>query len=112
MSIPRLGALAERLYRVRIWLEKMHLVNIVTRFVRIDRRPHQIFDWYAAPIATHHTYPEVLGWYREMGAEVVATRDRPPATTPLQHARKVAAIAARALVRFPNMVTVRGILRR
>ncbi|HTJ77253.1 MAG TPA: methyltransferase domain-containing protein [Acidimicrobiales bacterium] len=36
------------------------------------------FDWYATPRQTYHTYPEVVGWFTDMGYEVVATNERPP----------------------------------
>ncbi|QQG37888.1 MAG: methyltransferase domain-containing protein [Candidatus Kaiserbacteria bacterium] len=36
-------------------------------FFRAERHPHYVFDWYTAPIATHHTYPEVYGWLKEAG---------------------------------------------
>lgn len=40
---------------------------IINAFVRLEPHPHYIFDWYTAPIATHHTYPEVYAWLDEAG---------------------------------------------
>lgn len=45
--------------------------------MRIEPWPMYVFDWYGAPIAEHHTYPEVFGWYRENGLEVTDHADRP-----------------------------------
>lgn len=45
--------------------------------LRIEPWPMYVFDWYGAPIAEHHTYPEVFGWCRENGLEVVNHEDKP-----------------------------------
>jgi len=29
-----------------------------------------MFDWYSAPIATHHTYPEVYSWCKQFGINI------------------------------------------
>ena len=55
-------------YRVRI------AFNLL---LRIEPWPMYVFDWYGAPIAEHHTYPEVFNWYRENGLEVTDHADRP-----------------------------------
>ena len=41
------------------------LHKIINAFVRWEAHPHYIFDWYTAPIATHHTYDEVYEWLKE-----------------------------------------------
>jgi SAM-dependent methyltransferase len=41
-------------------------------FMRIESHPHYVFDWYTAPIATHHTYPEVYGWLKEADLHLIA----------------------------------------
>ena len=41
--------------------------------MKLDAHPHCIFDWYAAPVATHHTYPEVESWFSAKNLEVQAT---------------------------------------
>jgi len=45
--------------------------------MRIEPWPIYVFDWYGAPIAEHHTYPEVFGWFKENGLEVTDHADRP-----------------------------------
>lgn len=52
-------------------IPKQLLNNIVNGFIRLERHPHYVFDWYTAPIATHHTYPEVYGWVKEAGLHLV-----------------------------------------
>lgn len=41
------------------------LHKVINAFVRFEAHPHYIFDWYTAPIATHHTYTEVYKWLEE-----------------------------------------------
>lgn len=48
------------------------VVGVIDSFVRIDRHPVCVFDWYTAPAATRHTYPEVYGWFEEEGIRRVA----------------------------------------
>jgi hypothetical protein len=43
-------------------------------FVNILPTEHHMFDWWSAPIATHHTLDEVIGWFDSRGFEVVRTR--------------------------------------
>ena len=100
-SIPELLRFTGRLYRLRRWLERLGLAGVIGRFVRLDPHPHCIFDWYAAPVATHHTYPEVLRWFGEMGLRVVAT-NQPSAPSRLRR-------ALRPVVGAAATVTVRGV---
>jgi hypothetical protein len=57
---------------LRRFLDRFGLGDFVARFVRLDPHPHCIFDWYAAPIATHHTYQEVESWMTRMDFTIVA----------------------------------------
>ncbi len=100
LSIDRLQAVTRRLYRGRQALERAGLADFVNRFVRIGSHPHIIFDWYAAPIATHHTYREVLGWFAEMGLPVVRTNEE----TDLPLKQRI----VRPIVGLPGIVTVKG----
>jgi SAM-dependent methyltransferase/uncharacterized protein YbaR (Trm112 family) len=100
MSIERLQGVTRRLFRVRQALERLRLDTVANRFIRIGPHPHIIFDWYAAPIATHHTYPEVLAWFAEMRVPVVRTNAGPPASL----ARRL----LRPLLTAPGVVTVKG----
>lgn len=76
LSISDLQAFTQKAYRLRRLLERLKVARYVTRFVRLDSHPHCIFDWYSAPIATHHTYPEVKDWYDELGLQVVKAKGR------------------------------------
>lgn len=35
--------------------------------LRLQCTEHHMFDWYSAPIATHHSYAEVAAWFAENG---------------------------------------------
>jgi SAM-dependent methyltransferase/uncharacterized protein YbaR (Trm112 family) len=100
LSIQRLQSVTRGLFRTRQALERAGLADFANRFVRIGSHPHIIFDWYAAPIATHHTYPEVLGWFGEMGLSVVRTNAE--ANLPLKQR------IVRPVVGPPGVVTVKG----
>ncbi|MFZ2887230.1 MAG: methyltransferase domain-containing protein [Minisyncoccia bacterium] len=54
---------------VAAWLARQFPHNflylVVNSVVRLEPHAHYVFDWYTAPIATHHTYPEVYGWLKE-----------------------------------------------
>jgi SAM-dependent methyltransferase len=100
LSVERLQAVTRRIYRTRQVLDRVRLTNFANRFVRIGSHPHIIFDWYAAPIATHHTYPEVRRWFREMGIPVVRTNAGAGLTLKGRVGRK--------LYGYPEVVTVQG----
>ncbi|HEV8590557.1 MAG TPA: methyltransferase domain-containing protein [Pyrinomonadaceae bacterium] len=55
---------------VRLFPQKL-LLNVVNAVVRLEAHPHYIFDWYTAPIATHHTYKEVYRWLKDAGLHLV-----------------------------------------
>jgi SAM-dependent methyltransferase/uncharacterized protein YbaR (Trm112 family) len=100
LSVDRLQSMTRRLYHTRKVLERVRLETFANRFVRIGSHPHIIFDWYAAPIATHHTYPEVHGWFEDMGLTVV--RSNAEKVVPLK--RRV----LRPLCGLPDVVTVQA----
>jgi SAM-dependent methyltransferase len=59
-----LAALARQIDRIPGLLKRVNYV------VRLLSTRHHMFDWYSAPVASHHTYPELLGWFEESGFEV------------------------------------------
>ncbi|MBT4539611.1 methyltransferase domain-containing protein [Candidatus Woesearchaeota archaeon] len=69
MSIPNLMTLSKILAKsckfFGLWVEKP--VNLLFRW---EPNISIMFDWYSAPIATHHTYPEVYSWCKEFGINV------------------------------------------
>ena len=77
MTIPELQRFTERAFRLQQRLERLSFAGVVNRFVRLDEHPHCIFDWYAAPIATHHTYGEVEAWFPSLGLQVTGTKELP-----------------------------------
>jgi SAM-dependent methyltransferase len=46
-------------------------LKFVNHFVRFVPSEVNMYDWYSAPIATHHTFPELAGWFEECGFEVL-----------------------------------------
>ena len=101
LSIPELRTLTERLYRVARWTDRMGVRSVVTCFLRLDDHPHCIFDWYAAPVASHHTYAEVERWYADAGFGVERTNRSFTSSVPFKR------LLMRVL-RYPWPVTVRG----
>ena len=99
MALPELQRFTARAYRVRGWLHRLGLINSVGKIVRLDSHPHCVFDWYAAPAATHHTYAEVKEWFAERGLDVETTREQ--TLSRLGRMR-------RSLVGGPGTVTIRG----
>lgn len=63
----------KHLYTLAKILYALHIGNIINGLIlRIDNHPHCIFDWYTAPVATHHDYDEIYQWFNELGVEVIA----------------------------------------
>jgi SAM-dependent methyltransferase len=102
MSIPELQTFTARAFRLRQYLDCLHLASLTNRFVRLESHPHIIFDWYAAPIATHHTYREAETWFQQGGLTVTLTNEHK--TTPHVLKRLL-----RSLVSSPTTVTVKGV---
>ena len=102
LSIPELRTLTGRLYRIARWTDRIGLRSVVTCFVRLDDHPHCIFDWYAAPVASHHTYAEVEQWYAEAGFRVERTNRSFASSVPVKR-------FVMRLLRYPWPVTVRGV---
>jgi SAM-dependent methyltransferase/uncharacterized protein YbaR (Trm112 family) len=69
MSIPTLMKLSKFFARAceiaGLWIEKP--VNLLFRW---EPNTSIMYDWYSAPIATHHTYPQVYKWCRQFGIDV------------------------------------------
>ena len=38
---------------------------ILNLFIRLQPTEHHMFDWYSAPVASHHTYDELSAWFYE-----------------------------------------------
>lgn len=84
MSIPELQRFTKRAFGVRRTLDRLGLANFTNRFVRLGAHPHIIFDWYAAPIATHHTHSEVQEWFEVCGLSVIKTNRFESRRTPVR----------------------------
>jgi hypothetical protein len=60
----------------RVTFGKPLLFQLMNSFIRLEAGHHYIFDWYSAPIATHHTYDEAFGWFRDAGLDVTGHHRR------------------------------------
>jgi|Deesub1362A_J573_1020465.scaffolds.fasta_scaffold02337_4 SAM-dependent methyltransferase/uncharacterized protein YbaR (Trm112 family) len=58
-------------WRVRFYQRLFSFMNLLPTQIHM-------FDWWSAPIATHHEFDEVIGWFDKLGFEVVRTN--PPLT--------------------------------
>ncbi|MCC7522729.1 methyltransferase domain-containing protein [Candidatus Uhrbacteria bacterium] len=58
-------AISKVMASIASWIPKGNASTLVNGFIRLEPHPHYVFDWYTAPIATHHTYPEVYRWLEE-----------------------------------------------
>ena len=103
MSIASLRRITKCAYLMQRSLEFCRLTRIASRFVRLDSHPHCIFDWYAAPIATHHSYDQLNGWFSEVGLRVIADG------TPRFKRNSGPRGFLRRVVGSPISVTMRGI---
>ncbi len=102
LSIPELRTLTDRMYRVARWTDRIGLRSVVTCFIRLDDHPHCIFDWYAAPVASHHTYAEVERWCAEAGLRVERTNRSFSSSVLVKR-------FLMRILRYPWPVTVRGL---
>ncbi len=78
MDLDSLGRFTDRMAVVADFCARHHLLNIVNAFVRLESHPHCIFDWYSAPVATHHVDGEVVSWFRERDLKVLAVESGRP----------------------------------
>lgn len=71
LSVGQLVRFTRLMFRIAKILDKVSVLKYVNLLIRLEKHPHCIFDWYSAPIATHHTYSEVYEWCRELGLRIV-----------------------------------------
>jgi len=64
-----------------------HLFSFANSLAVLRTQHHFNFDWYSAPVAFHHTEPEVEGWYREAGLTQVVSDD--PTRNPDSYCAKI-----------------------
>ena len=74
MAFARATAATARQLRGGKW--RRYLYRGLFCFINLLPTEHHMFDWWAAPIATHHTQREVLGWFANNHLEIV--RAKPP----------------------------------
>jgi SAM-dependent methyltransferase/uncharacterized protein YbaR (Trm112 family) len=71
IGFARLAAATARWLRGGKW----HMRFYRRLFSHINLLPteHHMYDWWSAPVATHHTQDEVLGWFSRNELEIVRT---------------------------------------
>jgi len=52
------------------------LYEFMNCFIRLEMAEHNVFDWYSAPVASHHTYDEARRWLRDNELELTASNER------------------------------------
>jgi hypothetical protein len=62
-SPPFLKELSHFLSKVANAAWKIRMLGIINAFFRLEPYELCIYDWYKAPVATHHTYQEVHDWF-------------------------------------------------
>lgn len=71
LSVGQLVRFTRVMFRIANILDKVSILKYVNLFIRLENHPHCIFDWYSAPIATHHTYSEAYEWCNDFGLDVI-----------------------------------------
>lgn len=66
---------------VACWLRggtnwRIRLYRLLFRHFNLLQTEHHMFDWWSAPVATHHTQNEVIGWFVKNNLEII--RANPP----------------------------------
>jgi SAM-dependent methyltransferase len=79
LSIPSQLRVSRALARMALWLRggprwRRALYGRLYEHVNLLPTEHHMFDWWSAPIATHHGLDEVAGWFDEHGLAVVRSR--------------------------------------
>ncbi len=80
LSVKSLMTFTRWMQRLASRFDRAGLLHAVNCVMRLDTHPHCIFDWYGAPIATHHTCEEVKGWLEAKGCRVLGERGSWPRT--------------------------------
>ena len=73
LSIDNNLKLAKLLARISGSIEKRSISawRRINYFMRLQSTVHHMYDWYAAPIATHHPLEELKSWFDQTGLEVL-----------------------------------------
>lgn len=104
LSIKQQQRVARNLAAIARWLrsggQRRRFYNRLYEHITLLPTEHHMYDWWSAPVATHHTLEEVVEWFSSNGLEIVRTR--PPMGDP---------VAEEARHRGHGAITVLGRLR-
>jgi uncharacterized protein YbaR (Trm112 family) len=104
LSVPANVRIAKAMTRVAKWLDARGWLGYSSLLLRVYPEDVLNFDWYITPKQTYHTYPEVIGWFKDMGYEIVGTNEKRPESDRPEGLRKKLG----RLVWYETMLTVRG----
>ncbi len=100
LSIPKQISFTNKMYKLARFFKKLRLLRYINALMRLEDFSVGIFDWYSAPIATHHTYKEVYRWFDEFKLKVIRdNREEDPRSF------------VKRIINPPGYLTVRGIRR-
>lgn len=80
LSVEMNMRFAARMSSLAKWMgKKPGRLERINKIMRLQKTPVHMYDWYSAPIATHHTYPELAAWFKESAFMLLDTlpRERP-----------------------------------
>jgi len=70
-ELDDLHEFSQLMYKMAVFLKRMHVLDQAAMNVNIFLDEHSIFDWYAAPVAAKLTYTECREWFDELNLEVL-----------------------------------------
>jgi len=71
LSNRQLNSFTRVMFVIARFLDRINILKYVNYLVYLENHPHCIFDWYSAPIATHHTYSEICEWCNSSGLKII-----------------------------------------
>jgi SAM-dependent methyltransferase/uncharacterized protein YbaR (Trm112 family) len=60
-------------------IKRIHprLLDVINLFLRLQPTERHMFDWYSAPVASFHTYPEIEEWFLENNFSLINMNKSP-----------------------------------
>ncbi len=63
---------------------KVRMLGAINALMRLEPYELCVYDWYSAPIATHHRRTEVRGWFEQAGAEKILSDEKGDTRDPIR----------------------------
>ena len=74
LNIEELLELSKIIAKLGLFFENKGYTNELrelNKVIRIQGTLHHMFDWYSAPVATHHTYSELEKWFKNNKFQII-----------------------------------------